>query len=66
MKIGEENGIIEFKKTTGELKDSMDDISALLNKYCKDTIYFGVMDDGSVKGQQISDSTKKDVSRIIS
>ena len=65
MKIGEENEIFEFKKTTGELKDAMDDISALLNKHCKGTVYFGVTDEGIVKGQQITDSTKKDVSRKI-
>lgn len=46
--IGEENEILEFKKTTGELKDSMDDVSALFNKHCKGKIYFGVIDDGLV------------------
>ena len=39
---------------------------AILNKHCKETIYFGVDDSGFINGQQISDSTKKDISRMIS
>ena len=65
MIIGEETEIIEFKKTTGEKKESMESICAILNKHCRGTLYFGVNDNGYVEGQQISDSTKKDVSRWI-
>lgn len=65
-KIGEENEIIEFKKTTGERKEAMISISSMLNKNGFGTIYFGVDDNGYVIGQQITDSTKRDVSRIIS
>ena len=65
MNIGTEGEVLEFKKTTGEKKDAMDSICAMLNKHCKGTVYFGVDDNGYVLGQQVSDSTKRDISRII-
>lgn len=65
MIIGEETEIVEFKKTTGERKEAMESICAILNKHCRGTLYFGVNDNGYVEGQQISDSTKKDISRWV-
>ena len=65
MIIGSETETVEFKLTTGEKKEAMEAISAILNKHCRGTLYFGVEDSGFVRGQQISDSTKKDISRII-
>src|SRR5574344_2268043 len=66
MIIGTETEQIEFKLTTGERKEAMEAICAILNKHCSGALYFGVDDDGFVKGQQVTDSTKKDISRIIS
>lgn len=66
MVIGNESETLEFKLTTGERKEAVESIAAILNKHCRGTLYFGVNDSGYVKGQQISDSTKKDISRIIS
>ena len=37
MNIGTEGEVLEFKKTTGEKKDAMDSICAMLNKHCKGT-----------------------------
>ena len=65
MIIGSESETIEFKLTTGEKNEAMEAIAAILNKHCRGTVYFGVDDSGFVRGQQISDSTKKDISRII-
>ena len=65
MIIGEESEILEFKLTTGERREATEAIVAILNKHCKGTLYFGIDDNGYVKGQQVSDSTKKDISRII-
>ena len=65
MIIGCESEIVEFKLTTGEKKEATEAIVAMLNKHCKGTLYFGVDDKGVVVGQQISDSTKRDISRII-
>ena len=66
MRIGSESETLEFKKTTGERNEACEAIAAILNKHCRGTLYFGVDDSGYVKGQQISDSTKKDISRVIS
>lgn len=66
MLIGSESETLEFKKTTGERNEACEAIAAILNKHCRGTLYFGVDDSGYVKGQQISDSTKKDISRVIS
>lgn len=66
MRIGSESETLEFKKTTGERNEACEAIAAILNKHCRGTLYFGVDDSGCVKGQQISDSTKKDISRVIS
>ncbi len=65
MIIGAESETLEFKLTTGEKRDAVDSICAILNKHCRGTLYFGVEDSGYVKGQQVSDSTIKDVSRVI-
>ena len=65
MLIGTESETVEFKRTTGEKNEAMEAIAAILNKHCRGTVYFGVDDSGFVKGQQISDSTKKDISRLI-
>ena len=65
MIIGNESEVLEFKLSTGEKKEATESIVAILNKHRKGTLYFGVDDSGYVKGQQISDSTKRDISRII-
>ena len=66
MIIGSESETVEFKRTTGEKNEAVEAITAILNKHCRGTVYFGVDDSGFVKGQQVSDSTKKDISRVIS
>ena len=53
MNIGKENEIIEFKKTTAEIKEGLQSISAILNKHQKGYLYFGVRDNGDVIGQDI-------------
>ena len=65
MNLGRENEYVEFKKTTGEVHDAMRSISAMLNKHGRGEIYFGVLNNGDVVGQQISDSSLRDVSRAI-
>ncbi len=65
MIIGEESETLEFKETTGEKKEAMQSIAAMLNKHGHGTVYFGVKDNGYVLGQTIEDSTKKDVSNWI-
>ena len=40
--LGKETETIEFKKTTGELKEGMVSISSILKKHKVGTLYFGV------------------------
>ena len=65
MNLGKENETIEFKKSTGELKEAMISISAMLNKHGFGVLYFGVKPNGDVVGQEVSDSSLRDVSRAV-
>lgn len=62
MNIGKENETIEFKKSTSEIKEALQSISAILNKHQKGFLYFGVKDNGDVVGQEIGKETKRDIS----
>lgn len=65
MNLGKESENIEFKKSTGQLKKSMDDICSILNKDGEGVLYFGIKPDGEVCGQEISDRTLNDVAEEI-
>ena len=66
MKIGKETEKLEFKKTTGELRESIISMSAILNKHGGGEIYFGVHNNGTVLGQQLVDATLRDISQEVS
>ena len=61
-----ESEILEFKKSTAELKEAIVSIVAILNKHKKGEIVFGVRDNGNVVGQSVSDATLREISRGIS
>ena len=65
MNLGIESEILEFKKTTSELRDAMDDIGSMLNKHGYGTVYFGVKPNGDVCGQTVSASSLNDVATSI-
>ena len=65
INIGEETEQIEFKKSTGELKEGIISIASILNKHGSGTLYFGVKNNGDVIGQEISDQTIRNVSQAI-
>ena len=66
MKLGRETETIEYKKTTGELKEGIISIVSILNKHNGGELYFGVKNDGTTIGQDISDKTLRDVSQAVS
>ena len=66
MIFGKETETLEFKKTTGELKEAVISVASILNKSGKGEVYFGIKNDGTVLGQQIGDATLRDVSRALS
>ncbi|MCM1039592.1 MAG: putative DNA binding domain-containing protein [Ruminococcus sp.] len=63
--LGEETEQIEFKKSTGELKEGVISIAAILNKHGSGKLYFGVKNDGTVIGQETNDTTLRTVSQAI-
>ena len=66
MIFGKETEILEFKETTGEIKEAVISIASILNKHGKGELYFGIKDDGFVLGQQIGKITLRDVSKAVS
>ena len=65
MNIGTETEWVEFKKTTGELREGIISLASMLNKNGKGILYFGVRNDGEVVGQQIGDRTMREISQGI-
>ena len=65
MNLGIESETLEFKKSTGELKEGLCSICSILNKHGAGTLYFGVNRKGEVIGQQISEKTLRDISKSI-
>lgn len=54
---------LELKKSTSQLKEAVIAIVAILNKHRKGKLCFGIKNDGTVIGQQLGESTLRDVSR---
>ncbi len=65
MNIGMETELIEFKKSTGELKEGIISLTSMLNKNGRGALYFGVRNDGEIVGQQIGDRTMREISQGI-
>lgn len=65
MNLGHEDEQREFKKSTSEMKEAMASIAAILNKHGAGELYFGVRRDGEVCGQDVSESTLREVSQAI-
>jgi ATP-dependent DNA helicase RecG len=66
MKIGKETEILEFKKTTAELKEGVISMSAILNKHGGGELLFGIQNDGTPLGQMVSEKTLRDISQAVS
>ena len=62
----QENEGTELKKSTSELKEAIISIVAILNKHRHGKIYFGIKDDGTVIGQEVSGKTLRDIAEVIS
>ncbi len=65
MNLGIETEILEFKKSTGELKEAIHSICAILNKHQQGELYFGVKPDGTPIGQVVTEETLRDISQKI-
>ncbi len=49
---GQESEFVEFKETTGELKEGVRSIASMLNKNKRALLYFGITNKGKVIGQR--------------
>lgn len=65
MNLGQETETLEFKKSTGELKEAMNSICAILNKHQNGELYFGVKSDGTPIGQVVTEESLREVSQKI-
>ena len=61
MNLGEETEKREFKLGLGQLDKGLRSLSAMLNRSTEGTVYFGVDDDGTVKGLDIGKKTLLDI-----
>ena len=55
-----ESDTIEFKRSTGEMKEAMQTLCAFLNGM-GGTVLFGVKPNGAIEGQEVSDQTLRDI-----
>ena len=65
MNLGRESETLEFKRSTGELKEAVISIASILNKHQKGELYFGVRPDGTPVGQDVSEKTLREISQAI-
>jgi len=65
MRIGKEGEKLEFKKTTAELKEGIISMAAILNKHGGGELYYGVRNDGTPMGMDISEKTLRDISQAV-
>ena len=59
-----ESDILEFKTTTGQLERGMESLCGFINGN-GGAVIFGINDDGTVKGQEITDKTKREIAEAI-
>jgi len=57
-----ESDSIEFKRSTGEMKEAMQTLCAFLNG-SGGMVLFGVRPDGTAEGQKVSDQTLRDIAQ---
>jgi ATP-dependent DNA helicase RecG len=60
-----ETETLELKKSTSELREAVISIASILNKHGSGELYFGIKNDGTVAGLQVSEKTIRDVSQAI-
>lgn len=66
LDFGKESETVEFKESTGELKEGIKSIASMLNKNKRAILYFGITNKGKVIGQEANDKTLRDISQAIS
>lgn len=60
-----ESETLELKKSTSEIKEAIVSIVSILNKHQHGELFFGIKNNGIVVGQNITEKTLRDVSKVI-
>ncbi|MDR1996781.1 MAG: putative DNA binding domain-containing protein [Candidatus Margulisbacteria bacterium] len=61
----QESETLELKTSTSELKEAVISICAILNKHQRGELYFGIKNNETAAGMEISEKTIRDISRAI-
>ena len=61
----QESETIEYKKSLAELSDGLNSIAAILNKHGRGALWFGIKNNGSPAGMDVSETTLRKVSQAI-
>jgi predicted HTH transcriptional regulator len=59
-----EGPTLEFKRSTGELREAMQTVCAFLNG-SGGSVLFGIRPDGTAEGQQVTDQTLRDIAQAL-
>ncbi len=59
-----EGPVLEFKRSTGELKEGLQSLCAFLNA-AGGMVLFGVRPDGKVEGQHVTDQTLREIAQAL-
>ena len=65
MNLGKENETQEFKESLSQLDKGLKSLVAMLNRSGTGTVYFGIKDNGDVKGVDIGKNTLMDIRQKI-
>src|SRR3989338_4399214 len=60
-----ESETLELKKSTSEIKEAVISIVSILNKNQHGELFFGIKNNGTVIGQNVTGKTLRDVSKSI-
>ena len=60
-----ESETIEFKKSLAELGEGLNSLAAILNKHGAGELWFGIKNDGSPVGMEVTETTLRKVSQAI-
>jgi ATP-dependent DNA helicase RecG len=52
---------LEFKRSTGELREAMESLCGMLNASGSGRVVFGVTNDGTIVGQQVAEKTNREI-----
>jgi ATP-dependent DNA helicase RecG len=65
LNFGIETETLEYKRSTSETEEALNDMVGILNKSGRGELYFGIRPDGEVIGQMVSEKTLRNFSQAV-